>query len=539
MFKQLKKLARSPQNTPRYFKRYMYVGGDIKKYSKCAKDKLRGDRKNEAYVIADGLHYSPTYPTNHGLVASYMAESLDAEPILFLRHQYDRKMRSIGNAFSDNPFILNDWVPNKKTYQTRQDAKKCFDQIKNEDDVLQITYENIHVGDLIYNTYLSTSGEGTVSNINDDELYGAIYDQFHIINHLSDIFDRYNIKSVVVGHQMYSTGGGLARVALSNNVTAYHASGHPEMYITKITSLEEVKQHYQRPSQDLFDLIKFHYIDEAIDKTDEYMQAKVSDEVSDRNVAYSKNKEFLTKSEMMDKYNLDNNKPTATILPHVWIDHVHYGDMLYRDYLTWFRKTLGHIVNDTSTNWLIKPHPHRNMYDCNQTVEDEVEKKLTDRLNSTVTVLSEDINVRSLIETSDVVITARGTAGLEFPIFGVPSIITATSRYSGFGFTIEPESKSEYKNLLNNINDINPVDEEGMINAKIIMYILKFAILNESTAKPQFGPDDSEAEQWKKLGDRMCEYEPDEDPLKKGIFDFVQNDHKHLLPEEYRANLPS
>ena len=50
----------------------------------------------------------------------------------------------------------------------------------------------------------------------------------------------------------------------------------------------------------------------------------------------------------------------------------------------------------------------------------------------------------------DVVVTCGGTIGLEFAYMGKPVVLAAKAPYSGFGFTIEPNSVEDYEGLLKN-----------------------------------------------------------------------------------------
>jgi hypothetical protein len=55
---------------------------------------------------------------------------------------------------------------------------------------------------------------------------------------------------------------------------------------------------------------------------------------------------------------------------------------------------------------------------------------------------------------TDYCVTVRGTVGIEAARLGIPVILGGTGRYSGKGFTIDPQSRSAYLTTLARIHEI-------------------------------------------------------------------------------------
>ncbi len=83
----------------------------------------------------------------------------------------------------------------------------------------------------------------------------------------------------------------------------------------------------------------------------------------------------------------------------------------------------------------------------------------------------------SLMYLADVVVTVAGTAGIEYAANSrVPSILAGTTIYSGFGFTIEPETEAEYFQALANIENIDPLTEMQQNTArKVFLFLWKYS----------------------------------------------------------------
>ena len=62
------------------------------------------------------------------------------------------------------------------------------------------------------------------------------------------------------------------------------------------------------------------------------------------------------------------------------------------------------------------------------------------------------INTNDLLKMSDIVLTGRGTVGIEAACLGKKPILAGRSFYSSLGFTFNPKNLNEYKKLILNKN---------------------------------------------------------------------------------------
>lgn len=80
---------------------------------------------------------------------------------------------------------------------------------------------------------------------------------------------------------------------------------------------------------------------------------------------------------------------------------------------------------------------------------------------------------------ADVVITVAGTAGIEFAAAGgIPSILAGATSYSGFGFTVEPRTQTEYFQVLANIENIDRLIKGQQDTArKVFLYSQRYSYI--------------------------------------------------------------
>ena len=86
-------------------------------------------------------------------------------------------------------------------------------------------------------------------------------------------------------------------------------------------------------------------------------------------------------------------------------------------------------------------------------------------------------DIRNFDKFISVVVTSFGTAGHEYPLKSIPTIICGETNYSGFGFSLEPKSKKEYFNILNKINKIKKLDKESVKRCFAFNYLYKYVCL--------------------------------------------------------------
>ena len=113
---------------------------------------------------------------------------------------------------------------------------------------------------------------------------------------------------------------------------------------------------------------------------------------------------------------------------------------------------------DSRLQLFIRLHPHKRY----KSAEDQNRwLALAEHENVTVISFDSDVDSYALIETSDVVITAGSTVGLEATLLGRPSIAVGPSAYSELGVTYLPNSKKELEKLL--FSELKPLPIEGVL----------------------------------------------------------------------------
>jgi hypothetical protein len=181
-------------------------------------------------------------------------------------------------------------------------------------------------------------------------------------------------------------------------------------------------------------------------------------------------KRLYSKEEIFLKLGIDPSKKVAIIFPHMFWDATFFwGKDLFNDYYDWFVRTLEVAVQNKNMNWIIKIHPaniikakrdhyygeHKELLAVHETIG---------RLPDHMKVISpeSDINTFSLFEIMNYCLTVRGTIGIEASAMGIATLTAGTGRYDGLGFTYDFNSREEYLQCIQNLENL-PAMTKGMI----------------------------------------------------------------------------
>ena len=179
-------------------------------------------------------------------------------------------------------------------------------------------------------------------------------------------------------------------------------------------------------------------------------------------------KKVVDRNEIEGLLGLEKGKKNVVIMAHTFSDAVYnYGKLYFRDYYDWLEKTLKIAGSNNNVNWILKPHPTRKVYNENV---DSIEKMYDKLKKENIYMLPDYISAESIRNIADVIVTIGGNAGGEFSCFGIPSIIVGEPYYKGFGYTIEPETRKQYEDILNNIDSVKPLTNDQVITAKKVYY---------------------------------------------------------------------
>lgn len=158
---------------------------------------------------------------------------------------------------------------------------------------------------------------------------------------------------------------------------------------------------------------------------------------------------------------LDPEKPVFGLLTNVlWDAQLYYEGQAFTDMLEWLWTTIDYFAAHPELQLVVRIHPHEVKAGNRQPVSDEIARRYPE-LPANVRVVPYDspINTYVLMQLCQVALIYGTKTGVELTPLGQPVVVAAEAWIRGKDLTIDPETKSAYLEVLEEITAIQPLDE--------------------------------------------------------------------------------
>ena len=432
-------------------------------------------------VLIEGFHLTPHFAVNMGRAAAALRERRGLTPVvlfgpgIFSQPEYRDYYRSFGvrsfvNVFSRffSPVIL---------FRALWRTLAIYRDLGSPEKLLDVTLNGLPVGDLLYDSYLQEHKAPTIWK-HGLYLLPFLFKCMSLYYYYLYLLNERSVAHVVIGHEVSAPFGFLVRIATSKGIPVTIGGGD---FRRTFFDLQDNFQHSRRPPEHLVERLCRE--PEVIAAAERYMSDRLSGEIRDLGARLAfRGKRVLTKEELTKALDLDPNLPNVFIMAHVFCDTpCGCGRLLFQDFYWWLRETLEATRVTQSCNWIVKPHPSAHLYG-----EAGAMERLMDHLAIPgIRLAPPDMSTASLINGADAMVTARGTAAMEFACFGIPSLIAGPTIYSGFGIANEPKTREEYFSLLRDAHRLPRLTDEQIARAKAVVYLTQVATEHSSPMLPR------------------------------------------------------
>ena len=335
----------------------------------------------------------------------------------------------------------------KKNHKSKAiDFLKRFQKKNSRERVLNLKIKNIHVGDIIYDSYLKLYQVPTIEVL--DPRFISFFKNFKILFfYWEDYFKKKNVKAVIILHETYLTGIP-ARIAISKKIKTIRPT------ISQIYQLNEKMPYPMK--EFLFYRSEFNKLKKTFQKKAlKYSQKKLIQRFNGAKFNYYYpylNTNTFKKTYSKKKVLKSNNKYKVLILPHSFIDSPNvYGGSLFPDAFQWLIFLLK-ISKDTNYEWYIKSHPDFNIY---SDPTEKIIKSLISKHQNIIWIDPKTSHKQIINEGIKAVFTSYGSAGSEYPFFNIPVINASLNNpHVKYKFNIHPKSIQNLKNIIYNLQKI-------------------------------------------------------------------------------------
>ncbi len=354
------------------------------------------------------------------------------------------KLNPLSNYYLYKSFSNKIIIPQKLNNTNYSRIEKIFKKIKKNDDIVNLKYNGIQIGDAIYDEFLARYNFATIE-IKSKLFKSFFFETYELIFFWENYILNQNVKSIIISHSVYVMGL-IGRIGLSNDIDVY-VIGPISHYKLSKEKFIKWNDHYEYPKEFKKFLMK--------DKKKLINEAK-----KNINLRFTGKQDFRYKvarpispvfsgSDIVLRKN-KSKKKNILIAAHCFMDAPHvYGKMIFYDFYEWL-DFLGKKSQEKkfkkNFNWLIKVHP--SLYAENIKIFQNLIKKFPSfklvKKNETHNNLLKNIGI-------DIVLTVYGSIAHEYSLFNIPVINAGTNPHMGYKFSITAKSKTEYDKILNNL----------------------------------------------------------------------------------------
>ena len=313
--------------------------------------------------------------------------------------------------------------------------------LKSKRDIIEIEYNGIKCGDLIYDTCVRFNFKKPYVDLNDFYLFCQIFKCINYVDYINLSLKKIKPSNVFFTMAVYIQHGIPCRVFINHGIPVYTSGNFEKMF--KLLSKENYlmaenfsfyktdfkKKFGKKESEEGLKVFRDRF--DGIDTSGFFSSLGVHPYNSNQIIDYN--------------YRLDG----VLFLHNLFDAHKIYGKVIFNDFYEWTIYTLD-LIKNNNLNIGIKPHPHQ-IPDSAKFIEiiknDYKDLKWIDSDISNIEIFKSGIKFG---------ISHHGTVLSELADFGIVPICCAPNPTSSFDFTYQAKSILEYKNLIINHHKLHP-----------------------------------------------------------------------------------
>lgn len=304
-------------------------------------------------------------------------------------------------------------------------------------DILEIKFEDILVGDLIYDTYLRYYKKPTINKI-DNDVKNVIYKAINVYYNFKKVFNSKKISMFVTTYTTYIQHGIPTRLAIDKGIPVYSISSNTYIF-------QEIKKDFPYHTKNYTEFVSelpfnVNYDVKAI------FESRFSGNI-DKGISYMRKSSYsnIDNSNLLSKL-LNLKKRNVFIYIHDFYDSPHINRcLLFNDLYDYIYNIFDNIENDSESTFFVKSHPN-SVYNSDSIIHELVNKFKYKNIH----LLDSRISNNDIIKIKpDLIVTARGTVTIEMAYFNIPVVALFDNPYVNFDFVHTCYSKKEYFDIIN------------------------------------------------------------------------------------------
>lgn len=324
-----------------------------------------------------------------------------------------------------------------------EEENNIIKNINNKNELLNLKYLDISLGEDIYTTYLINRNRPTVDF--NDKYFSKIFSMGLRKAYFWDkYFQNHKVVAVIVSHPCYIKSNVIAKMARKYDIPVYLVGG---LNVIRRETTDHINSEKFDKYSEMWNMLSKEEQKKGVLWSKRQLERRFNGEIG-VDMSYSKKSSFTTPGSNVSVLE-KNSKLKILICTHCFFDAPHcYGDMLFPDFYEWLN-FLGKISEKTNYDWYLKVHPDYRpgtLENINLILKKYPKIKFIEPHISHLQLVKDGI---------DFVLTVYGTVGCEYPLLGVQVINAAKNPHIAFKFNHHPKTVFEYQNMLLNLENLD------------------------------------------------------------------------------------
>lgn len=387
-------------------------------------------------LLLDGHFLNPGYFYRMQLFRAALNSHLGNELGFVWRHNTGHCSRALKLMGVDRTHFF---LP-RSDPRLRKHAHKLANGIRSSDDLLNMRFPYDVPAPFLYDYVLKCQRAATV-NASDPLIEKHIWDFLSSIHAAEELLDSYNPDFVGMSHSISLQCAPLAWLSAQRGIPVVMQFGNyglPRYW--RMHKPEDIYFGMDRPERHDLEAIIPAQAKSLAEVGRQYLSVRLSGQTNDLGGRMA----FSGRKTLSGAIGSGDGRPIVAVYASNWFDFPHALGMKYfRDFLDWIEATLQIAIATPSVRWLFRAHPCDKWYG-GMTLKDVMPANLPDH----VSLLSDDCSGSVVMELADALVTHHGTAAIEFASQGKPVLVADRGWYHDCGFTVFPESREHYLDLL-------------------------------------------------------------------------------------------
>ena len=435
-----------------------YIEFNKKKFPEIENSKVNGE------VLVDLFEWKP-FVFFWSILSNYLCKKKNLKIKFFYLPLYEnifekyfffkRPLVKIYNSFGAKLAFTS--CGKKLTNDEKLYFEKEFKKFKSKEELLKYKYNGMLMGDLIYDSAIRSFQLPSL-DIKDLKLKEKFLEAHLYYKIISKYLDNNNVKFLIPSDCVYNQYGIITRLCDERDIEVlilYNLGrGMTDFKLTRYNSkIKSNRNPYNSYKKDFNNKFK----DEKKRKEVLAIGKKlILNRVKGKNkkgIQYLNSNPFINNK--FAKNNLfEKNSFQVAIILHNFFDAPHkYRNLHYFDYLDWATDTIN-ILDKKKINTYIKFHPINIGKSADDIAFRKIEKQIQRKQN--FKILDKNTSYADLIKNNlKAAITCHGTVANELPFFGLKIINCGDNPHINYNFNIHPRSRHEYKNYIENIENLH------------------------------------------------------------------------------------